>query len=119
MFCGDRLKKKRLELNLSQEDFGAKIGVSKVTISGYENGTRTPKMDHFLKIVEILAVTPDYLLGRDIQVVGEDEVPYIGKKISKEELQVLSAIQKYPKLSMQLRSEPERTVELIHRKLYK
>ena len=118
MFRGDRLKEIREEMDLSQEAFGKLIGVSKVTICGYENETRTPKMIHFEKMVETLNVTADYLLGRDTMIVSEDEVPY-QKMVSKEEIVVIELLRTDTKLFSQLRDEPERTMELIHRRLYK
>lgn len=118
MFHGDRLKKLREEKGMSQEDLGNIIGVTRVTICGYENNTRTPKMNHFLKIIEEFKVSADYLLGRDIMVVSEDEVPYT-KMVSKEEIQILNILQQYPKLATRLFNDPERTMELIYRKLYK
>lgn len=39
---GERIKFLRKELNLTQEEFGAKIGVKGNTVTGYERGTRTP-----------------------------------------------------------------------------
>lgn len=38
----DRLLQLRAALNLTQDEFGARIGVSRSTICNYENGTRSP-----------------------------------------------------------------------------
>ena len=38
----DRIKRIRDDLNLNQAEFGARIGVQRSTIAGYENGNRTP-----------------------------------------------------------------------------
>jgi len=39
---GKEIKLKRIELNLSQEELGAKLGMSKNTIYNYENGGKIP-----------------------------------------------------------------------------
>ncbi|EGK13004.1 XRE family transcriptional regulator [Desmospora sp. 8437] len=62
-----RLKKLRLEHKLTQEQLGKKINVTKVSISGYENGTRTPDIETLQKIAEVFDVTIDFLLGRTDQ----------------------------------------------------
>lgn len=38
ILVGDRIREAREKLNLSQEELGEKIGVTKVSISGYEKG---------------------------------------------------------------------------------
>ena len=42
MIVGERIKEARLTKNMSQQELGDKMGVTKVSISGYEKGTRTP-----------------------------------------------------------------------------
>jgi|GEM_PF-433981 len=42
MNLGQRIKKVRKYYNLSQEKFGARIGVQQGTVASYENGARTP-----------------------------------------------------------------------------
>ena len=49
---------------MTQEELGKKINVTKVSISGYENGNRTPDMETLQKIAEVFDVSIDYLLGR-------------------------------------------------------
>lgn len=38
----ERIKELRKQLELSQKDFGGRIGVKQTTVAGYENGTRVP-----------------------------------------------------------------------------
>ena len=90
-FAGNRVKEVRKRLGLSQEKLGDMIGVSKVAIWGYENGTKKPKIDKFINLVEVLELTPDYLLNRDIDVVCEESVPYYFK-ISKKEIKLIKAL---------------------------
>ena len=62
---GDRIKKRRIELKLTQEDVAAVIGVAKSTISRYEKGTiETLKMPVIQMIASALRVNPDWLVFR-------------------------------------------------------
>lgn len=60
----DRLRKLRNEHDWSQEELGKRINVTKVSISGYENGNRSPDTETLQKIADVLDVSVDYLLGR-------------------------------------------------------
>ncbi|MFZ4897298.1 helix-turn-helix domain-containing protein [Enterococcus durans] len=64
MNFGERLKQLRNSRGWTQSQFGEKINVTKASISGYENGTRSPDKETLVKIAEIFNVSVDYLLGR-------------------------------------------------------
>ena len=116
MIIGSRIKEERIKKNLSQQQLGDLLGVTKVSVCGYENGTRTPTIETFLKIIDILELSPDYILGRDVDVVCEEEEKYT-KKLSKEDLDIISEIKLYPKLYNKLCSQVSRTVKLINKKM--
>lgn len=61
---GGRLKKLRNSKKITQEELGKKVNVTKVSISGYENGNRSPDTDTLQKIADFFDVSTDYLLGR-------------------------------------------------------
>lgn len=65
-----RLKSLRLQHKMTQEQLGKKINVTKVSISGYENGTRSPDVETLQKIAEVFDVSIDYLLGRTDETVN-------------------------------------------------
>ena len=46
MINGKIIKKLREDQKISQQELGDIIGVSKVSVSGYENGNRTPVLIH-------------------------------------------------------------------------
>ena len=71
MFFGKRLKEERIRKNFTQTELGDLVGVSKVTVCGYEIGKRVPSVEKLLKLVNELEVTPNYLLGFDHNVVSE------------------------------------------------
>jgi len=97
MIIGTRIKEARIKKKLSQEELGNLIGVTKVSVCGYENGTRTPTMKIFLSIINVLDLDPNYLLGRDLGVVSEHDENYT-IKLSTLDLEILKAIKKENKL---------------------
>lgn len=64
MSLGQRIKDLREELNLTQEDLGKILNVSKPTVSRYEANTNEPNTDTLKKLAEFYDVSVDYLLGR-------------------------------------------------------
>lgn len=63
MIFAERLKTLRKERGLSQQLLGEKIGVSKATISKYENCINPPKLAHAKALADALNVSFDYLIG--------------------------------------------------------
>lgn len=64
---GELLKKLRLDANLTQEQLGARIFVSKNMVSYYEHSRRPPSADVLMQIAEVFHVSVDYLLGRKMK----------------------------------------------------
>ena len=118
MIIGKRLKEARLKKSMSQEELGNLLGVSKVSICGYEKGTRTPTMENFLDLIKILELEPDYVLGRDKNVVSEKNR---GCKVvmAEEDIEIITELKKNRELYNKLCDNPKRTIELINRKLMK
>lgn len=118
MIIGNRIKEERLKRKLTQEELGKLIGVSKVAISHYERGEEQPKMEKLVKLSEVLNLTPNYILGNDVDVVLEDEVTYCFK-ISKSELEVIKQLRNNQKLYKKICEEPKRMIDYIELKLSK
>ena len=76
MLIGERIKQERINRGLTQAELGGLLGVSKVSVCGYETGTRTPTVDTFLKLIDILGLKAEYALGLDIDVIAENEPKY-------------------------------------------
>lgn len=116
MIIGERLKEARISKNLSQETLGSMLGVSKVSICGYETGTRTPNMKNFLRLIEILDLDVKYVLGLDVKVVNEagEEYPV---KMAKNDIATIEALKNSRELYNMFCSEPDKTVEKIKSKL--
>ncbi len=116
MLIGERIKQERINRGLTQEELGKSLGVSKVSICGYETGTRTPTVDTFLKLIEILDLKPQYALGLDMNVVAEKEEDY-HIVMAKEDMIIINELKKHRELYNKLCSDPKRTIELISRKV--
>lgn len=58
----DKLKQLRLESDMSQEDLAEIMGVTRQSVSKYENGTAEPSYEKLAIIVEYFDVTYDFLL---------------------------------------------------------
>ncbi|MEE1431461.1 MAG: helix-turn-helix transcriptional regulator [Clostridia bacterium] len=61
---GERIRKRRREVHLSQEAFAEKVGISVNTVSRVEGGQTAMSIEIFKKMVEILEVDADDLLGK-------------------------------------------------------
>ena len=62
---GERISKRRRQLNLTQEQIAEKMDVSIQMISNLERGNKAIKIENLIKISDILGVSTDYiLLGR-------------------------------------------------------
>lgn len=59
----ERLRKYRLEKNLSQEELGLKCGVSTRTIQVFESGKRYPKLQVIMTMADVLEVSASDLMG--------------------------------------------------------
>ena len=113
---GKRLKEIRMRNGLSQQALGSLIGVTKVSICGYENGTRVPTMENLVKLADILNITVDYLLGREVTIMNEENKSYIGS-ISYEDVCLIMELRHYPNLYSKLLKDSKRSASLINKKL--
>lgn len=63
LFCA-RLKEIRAQRKMTQQDIAMKTGIPSTSISHIEAGSRKPSLENFYKLVVVLNVSSDYLLGR-------------------------------------------------------
>lgn len=59
-----RIRERRIQLNISQEDLALQIGSSQRQVSKYETGKNNPTSDVLDALANALSTTTDYLLGR-------------------------------------------------------
>jgi transcriptional regulator with XRE-family HTH domain len=68
---GERLKKLRVNRNMTQDEFGEIFESPKAqsTIGTWERGNREPSMTDLIRISEFFKVSTDYLLGITDEIV--------------------------------------------------
>ncbi len=90
---GTRIKKRRRELNLKQNELSEMLGISNNYLSNIENGHSIPSLEVFSDICVKLKITPDMLL---LGVIRIDNIPENIKDNLKlctsEELQLIDGI---------------------------
>jgi len=116
MIIGERLKEARIKKGLSQQELGDKLGVTKVSVCGYEKGTRTPTMKNFLDMIEILDLDVKYVLGQDVLVVAEENSEY-QVNLATVDLQIIAEIKQHREFYNALCSEPRRMIEKLSKKI--
>ena len=107
MILGYRLRELRKENNMSQQDLGKLLGITKVSVSGYENGTRVPSLDILNGILDIFGVSADYLLGRELNIVCEDDNS-ITMSLSTLDVEIIKEIRRSPLLFNKIANNPKR-----------
>lgn len=82
---GNRIKKLRIDSNLTQEEVGKIIGSSKQTLHKYENGiiTNIPS-DKIETLANLFDVSPSYIMGWDNNDINDN-------KLNKEDEKLLNA----------------------------
>lgn len=113
---GKRLKELRIQKGLSQQDLGDAIGVTKVSICGYESGTRVPNLEKLIQLAEELETTTDYLLGREVRIKDEIDRKYVGS-ISYEDVDLILELRHYPNLYNKIIKDVKRSANIINKKL--
>ena len=113
---GKRLRELRNAANLTQKQLGAKLSVTKVSISGYENSTRMASIETLVDIANLFKVDLDYLIGTDSYVVSDNSEEY-GIRMANEEINLIQELRKHMDLYNNLLNDPKRTIELIEKKL--
>ena len=115
---GKRLKDLRLEKGLSQQELGNMVDVTKVSICGYENGTRMPTVENLIRLADALETTTDYILGKEMKVVNVENKSYIGS-ISYEDVNFIMELRHYPNLYNKLLKDVKRSASIMNKKLLK
>lgn len=108
----DILKSRRQELGLTQDDIANETGVSKATVSRWENGfISNMRRDRIAKLAKILQINPAIIIGlksRDEADLGKIEPPtlksfaytFIPAKVSAGTLEDIEAVYDCPKMNV-------------------
>lgn len=71
---GDRIKKRRSDLNWTQEFLAQKVGISKSFLSDLENGKRSVSAENLLEISKVLSLSLDFLMEGSFKAEVRQEV---------------------------------------------
>lgn len=83
MYFSSNLSYLRMMRRKTQEDMASEIGVSQGAIGNYESGRREPSLAEVIKIAQILEVSIDDLLTKDLRPVGlqlSNNLKYLRKR---------------------------------------
>ena len=106
MILGYRLKELRKNNNMSQDELGKLLGVSKVSVSGYEHGTRIPSMEILVMILNIFNISADYILGRELNVICENSNESFS--LSRDDINIIKELKNKPSLYNLIVTDPKR-----------
>lgn len=70
---GDKIKSKRRELNLSQEDLANKLGLTRQAISKWETEKSTPTMTNLRELSEVFGVEMAYFIADNKEEIEEKD----------------------------------------------
>lgn len=100
---GCRLVEARETRNLKQKVAAARLGMTYVTLSNYERGTRPPSLRHLTKLAELYGVDERWLLrGEDVLPEQDDRIDPVVLSILRDmapELQGALLMDWWPQLS--------------------
>ena len=76
---GEKIKDRRITLNMTQKDLADQVGTTVRTISSYEAAGSKPRGLNLRKLCNVLNVSEAYLLNDEIEdeTYGLEEAPYI------------------------------------------
>ena len=80
---GQTIRKLRQDRGMKQEELGVAVGVSKQSVSNWENENIMPSIDLLIRLADCFGVTTDHLLGRaerttvDVTGLKEREITHI------------------------------------------
>lgn len=76
---GEKIKDRRITMNMTQKDLADRVGTTVRTISSYEAAGSKPRGLNLRKLCTVLNVSESYLLNDEIEdpAYGIEEAPYI------------------------------------------
>lgn len=118
MVLANRIKQCRKRKNMTQEELGNLIDVSKVSICQWEKGTKTPSTKNLILLSKVFNIELEYLIGNDNYVVASNDEKY-EMAMAKEEIDIIRELKRHDKLYKELLENPKRAVERIEKSIYK
>ena len=72
MLFNEKLIRRRKERGLTQEELADHLSVSRQTVSKWENGDCMPDVDKFIRLSDLLEISPDKTAQR---ITGHECIP--------------------------------------------
>lgn len=76
---GDKIKKKRKELKINQDEIANMLNITRQSYSAYETNKHQPDLNTLKQICKILDISADYLLGikitPNIEIKEKEHIP--------------------------------------------
>ena len=88
MSIGQRIARERRNLNLTQEQLSEKLGVSRQTVSKWEQGLSVPDADLLIALSQALETPVSTLLGETVMESEADRLQAISEKLEVINLQL-------------------------------
>ncbi len=119
----ERIKLIRKSFNLNQTDFGARIGVKQGTVTGYENGLRTPTDAVILSICREYDINEEWLrTGKGemklISSPDEEVMKYAGLLLKDREDFVAQKIKRFIVGYEKLDADDKKVIEKLMRQIF-
>ncbi|MBQ6875301.1 MAG: helix-turn-helix transcriptional regulator [Lachnospiraceae bacterium] len=111
-----RLKELRKKNGFTQQQLGDMVGVTKVSICCYENGTRTPTLDTLVDLANCLNIDLPYFLGAEYFAIAEDDSKCT-INMAKDEIELIRELRMHTKLYEKLLEDPKRTMDYFEKKM--
>ena len=112
---GERIRERRVLLGISQETLAEAVGVTRNSISRYENGQTEMKLDVLYKICDFLKITPSDISPSRFRKVNEvdeeiNEIAVMYKQLDKENRHIAFKT---------IKTLLERMIEIINNAIHK
>ena len=117
MFNGSRLKALRIDKELTQQELGDMVHVTKAEISMIESNKRSPKLTTIIEFMMIFNVSSDYLLGADTLITEYENPDVTVTVMTQEEITFINELKKNKLVYDILLSDPKRGALLINKKI--
>lgn len=117
MFLAKRIREKRLEQHLTQEELGKLLNVSKVSVCHWEKGIKRPSSKNLIQLSKVLNTPLEYLIGNDTYAIANKEESY-GMMMAKEEINIIQELRDHEKLYDMMIENPKRALDRIEKNLF-
>ena len=117
MYLGKRIKEARKKANMSQEDLGKILGVSKVSVCHWAKEVQSPCSKNLIELSKILNTPLEYLIGNDCYVVSDTNNNY-GMMMATEEIEIIKELRHHKKLYETLSENPKRALDRLDKNLF-